>query len=396
MKILCVFGKHQYGDVSRGLGTEYAAFVPALRRLGHEVVHFDSWDRSLYRNFWALNQALLETVFSESPHVMLAVQLNYEIWLETLEIIKERSNTATICWTTDDSWKYREVSRFIGKFYHAMTTTYEEALPKYRRDGVQNVLLTQWAANSAYLRRPLASRECLYHVSFVGAAHGNRRQRIADLRNRGIGVTCFGFGWPAGSVPFERIPEIIRKSVISLNFANSRGRNQIKARTFETPGAGGFLLSEYAPGLEKYYVTGKEIQTFEKTAELAQKIRHYLAHPDERDRIANAGFERTARDHTYEIRMKALLDFALAAKLETTVVSPKTAESQFEMAPQTHRMTRTLRFLRLFFVTPAIAIWGKKRGLRAARRLVFELSWRIFGKKTFTASGWPGRMFPEQ
>ena len=179
MKILCVFGKHQYGDVSRGLGTEYAAFVPALRRLGHQVVHFDSWDRSLYRNFWALNQALLETVFSESPHVMLAVQLNYEIWLETLEIIKERSNTATICWTTDDSWKYREVPRFIGKFYHAMTTTYEEALPKYRRDGVQNVLLTQWAANSETLVPPLPSRKCIYPVTFVGAAHGNRRRRIA-------------------------------------------------------------------------------------------------------------------------------------------------------------------------------------------------------------------------
>jgi spore maturation protein CgeB len=37
--------------------------------------------------------------------------------------------------------------------------------------------------------------------------------------------------------------------------------------------------------------------------------------------------------------------------------------------------------------------WGKQRGPRAARRLVFELSWRVFGSYTYRAVGWPGRMF---
>ena len=62
MKILCVFGKHQYGDASRGVGTEYAAFVPTLERLGHQVVHFESWDRSGYRGLADMNQKLLPTL----------------------------------------------------------------------------------------------------------------------------------------------------------------------------------------------------------------------------------------------------------------------------------------------------------------------------------------------
>ena len=45
-----------------------------------------------------------------------------------------------------------------------------------------------------------------------------------------------------------KIPEIMRQSVISLNFSNSRQGRQIKARTFEVPGAGGFLMTETAPG----------------------------------------------------------------------------------------------------------------------------------------------------
>ena len=396
MKVLCVFGKHQYGDPSRGLGTEYAAFVPALRNLGHDVVHFESWNRACYPDYGQLNQALLSTVERERPDVMLTVQLNYEIWIETLLAIKDEDRMATICWTTDDSWKYREVSRFIGGFYHAMATTYGEALPLYQRDGIRNVLLTQWAANSAYLRAPFPARECRHEVTFVGEAHGNRKQRIADLRNYGIMVSCFGYGWPGGPVPAQRIPQIMRESVISLNFANSKGRNQIKARTFEVPGAGGFLLTEYAPGMEKCYVLGKEIEIFEGTEALEQKIRHFLMHPEERDRNATAGFERTARDHTYEMRMKAALDFALRARAGAGPTARKTPGPTFEKALQAHRLTRMLKLFRMLLVGPSIAIWGKERGPRAARRLMFELSWRLLGKRTFTAAGWPGRLFPEQ
>jgi len=394
MKVLCVFGKHQYGEPSRGLGTEYAAFMPAIKNLGHDVVHFELWNRTHHSDYGKLNQALLSTVERERPEVMFSVQLNYEIWIETLLAIKDAGYTATLCWTTDDSWKYREVSRFIGGFYHAMTTTYEEALPLYQRDGIRNVLLTQWAANSVYLREPLPARECRHEVTFVGEAHGNRKRRIADLRNRGIKVSCFGHGWPAGPVPSKWIPQIMRESVISLNFANSRGRNQIKARTFEVPGAGGFLLTEYAPGMEKCYALRKEIETFEGTEALAEKIRYYLTHPDERDRIATNGFERTARDHTYEMRMKAALDFAIRARAGAT--APKTPGWTFEKALQAHRLTRMLKLFRMFFVVPSIAIWGKERGPRAARRFIFELSWRLLGKRTFTASGWPGRLFPDQ
>ena len=396
MKVLCVLGKYQYGDPSRGIGTEYAAFVPALRRLGHEVVHFESWDRRCYSTYAELNRALLETVEREQPQVMLAVQLNYEIWIETLQIIGETGDVATICWTTDDSWKYPEVSRFIGSFYHAITTTYKEVPPLYQRDGIPNVLLTQWAANSENLKEPLAAKECEYQVSFVGAAHGDRKERIAKLHDHGIGVSCFGYGWPSGPVAAEKIPQIMRKSIISLNFANSRGQNQIKARTFEVPGAGGFLLTEFAPGLEKFYSIDNEIDVFSRKEELVEKITYYLSHPDKRNAIARAGFKRTKHEHTYEIRMKEVLDFAISSRDRYMRAFRKPITYSFDELARAHRVGSVSRLLREMMVLPCVLIWGKERGPRAARRLMFELSWRFFGKKTFSASGWPGRLFPEQ
>ena len=398
MKILCVFGKHQYGDPSRGLGTEYAAFVPSLKNLGHEVIHFESWDRRFYPDFAVLNKHLLATIKRESPHVMLAVQLNYEIWTETLKIIKDHSSVATICWTTDDSWKYREVSRFIGKAYHAMTTTYPETIPFYHRDGIFNVLLTQWATNGANLNPPLEAKKCIHPVIFVGAAYGNRKQQIKHLKSLGVAVACFGYGWPSGPVPSQDIPKIMRGSVISLNFSNAsgKGEKQIKARTFEVPGAGGFLLTEYTPGLEAVYTIEKEIDVFHNPKELADKIKYYLSHFHKRDQIALAGYERTRSDHTYEGRLRKVIDFALLAKGHGAIDEPERLWTSFDQILRDHAMNFGLLFLRQALVLPAVLVWGKTRGPRAARRLVFELSWRFFGKKTFTASGWPGRMFPEQ
>lgn len=391
MKILCVFGQHNYGDPARGESPEYASFLPALRRLGHEVQHFETWNRRAYHDLAGLNAALLDAVEAFRPDVLFSVQMNYEIWLETLAVIRARGNVATVSWATDDSWKYREVSRFIGSAYHAMATTYDYVVEQYKADGIERVMLTQWAATSHNLQTPLPAAECRYPVSFVGTAHGSRAQWVNALRNRGIEVTCFGYGWPNGPVDGDEIAKIIRDSVISLNFANSQGENQIKARTFEVPGAGGFLLTESARSLEKFYRPGKEIAIYNDLDDLAVKINHYLAHPQERDAIARAGFERTAREHTYEHRMAELLNFTQAAARHRSAQPPPAG---FEEALSRHALTPALRCIRDILRYVATLRYGNQRGPRAARRLVYEFSWRWVGRHTFTAGGWPGRMFP--
>ncbi|WP_027402943.1 CgeB family protein [Aphanizomenon flos-aquae] len=395
MKVLCVFGKYQYGNPARGINTEYAAFVPALEKLGHEVVHFESWDMSGYISYAEMNKSLLETVERVQPDVMLTVQMHYEIWLETLKIIQSRGDVATISWTTDDSWKYRQVSRYIGHAYHAMTTTYPQMVKKYHQDNIQNVLLSQWAASSETFNEPLPFESCRYPVSFVGRSFGNRIQRIYELQEHGIEVATFGHGWPTGSVSGEEIPLIMRESIISLNFSNSIGENQIKARTFEVPGSGGFLLTEYAPGLENYYVLGKEIEVFHEIPELIEKINYYLEHPEERNAIAWAGFERTKHEHNYEIRMKEVLDFAIKSKEVWLKNNPvQIAQPSFNCALQAHEITFVLQIIRITLLWTTILILGQEKGQRAARKIVFEIGWRVFKQNTFMAGGWPGRMFP--
>lgn len=400
MRIFCVFGRHNYGDPLRGEGYEFINFVPAFQALGHEVSFFDSWDRSAYCDFAELNRAFLRRVDQERPDVIVCVLLSYELWSETLDIVRANGSVAIINWGTDDSWKYEQFSRFVAPHVDRYATTYPKALEKAHCDGLDNFVRTQWGASRETLAEPLPARQCKYPVTFVGSAYGNRRKWIEGLRAKGIQVECFGHGWPAGPVSAADLLRIYRESVLTLNFGDSgihlhgllpyRSR-QIKARVFEVPGAGGCLLTEPAQYLEEYFCIGEEIIVFDGPDELAERITYLLANPEKRDAVACRGFERVSREHTYDRRFEALLE-----KLAPRVSQPPNRSIDwpiFEQAARRYGMGPWLTLLRMLCVSCASLIWGKRRGPRAARRLAFELSWRLRGAWTYSAAGWPGRMF---
>ena len=211
-------------------------------------------------------------------------------------------------------------------------------------------------------------------------------------------MACFGHGWPAGPVEAKRISEIVRSSQVSLNFSSGSGRGefagadrQIKARTFEVPGYGGCLLTERAPHLDRYFRIGEEILTFEGSGELIAAVKTLLANPERRDSIAQCGFERVRREHTYDRRFDHLLtevDRRGSSRPRRSINWPK-----FEAAANRHQFGLGMKAVRAILVRCAGLIWGERRGPRAARRMTFELSWRLAGARTYSAAGLPGRMF---
>jgi spore maturation protein CgeB len=390
MKILCVFGQHQYGSQEKGPGIEYDAFLPSLRRLGHVVDHFESWNRACYLDLADLNARLLDTVDTLRPDLVLAVPFTDELWIPTIRSIRRRG-VYTVCWTTDDSWKYREQSRFLGRAFDCMVTTYPHIVARYHRDGTRCVHLSQWGARAESLCPPRPGRSCKYPISFIGASHGTRKTTIESLSRAGINVECFGVGWPRGSVSTADVASIMNDSVISLNFANSRGSNQIKARTFEIPGAGGFLLTDYTEGLGRYYRLNEEIATFRDMSELKSQIVYFLSNPDHRDSIALAGHRRTAAEHTYDLRLQRLLEFAQSQIKD----SPEAAVTPLPPVPSAIAPPpRLLQTFRSLLVACCSVLWGRQVAVRRARRIVHELSWRLAGERTYTADGLTVRMFP--
>jgi len=400
VNILCVLGEHNYGNPARGAGYEYVNFIPSLRRLGHDVSHFESFSRVAFHSFAELNGKLLERVKAERPDMIFFVLLGYEVWLETLALIREGSDAILVNWATDDSWKYEQHSRFIAPAFDLYVTTYREALTKAINAGASNFYLSQWAIHGLSLKEPLPARDCKYQVSFVGTCYGNRLHWITELAKLGVKVECFGFGWPSGPIPQNMVSEIIRNSVISLNFGDSgiqwnkflpTKSRQIKARLFEVSGMGGCLMTEPATGLEDCFQLGDELAIFSSVEELARKLAFYLNQPEERDRIAKAGHLRVALEHTYEVRFAALLEAAVQRRRPPT--GQEIDMKKFMAIAKRHEIGFSLTLFRILLVFPCTLLWGRARGPRAARRFLLEASWRLMGRHTYTAGGWPGRLF---
>jgi spore maturation protein CgeB len=184
-----------------------------------------------------------------------------------------------------------------------VVTNAKSALPKYEGIGYRNVIYAQWACNHFLYRKLDYPR--IYDVTFVGQAHGNRRQIIDELRKNGIYIKTWGVGWKNGRLSQVEMIKVFNQSKINLNLSKaSVGEiDEVKLRDVEIPGCGGFIITG-APKdeISQYYDIGKEIVCYESTQDLIDKVTYYLNHDDEREAIAEAGYIKTIDKHTYERR----------------------------------------------------------------------------------------------
>ena len=339
MKVLFVAAAHHEGDPQRGTSFEYANFLPALRRTACRVERFDAVASAKAVGRVATGQRLMDRVKATQPDVMFTVLFQDELDPLAVEWITGHTRTTTINWFCDDHWRFERYSRRWAPRFNHVVTTDADSLPKYARAGIDNVSLSQWACDTSIYRPVGGDHE--YDVTFVGAAHGDRRKLVDGLRRRGIGVTCFGHGWPGGPVPLERMVEIFGRSRINLGFtAASTSRRglgtwvydhthrglsklpllwrtrkawrraccgrppaQIKGRTFEVPACGGLMLTEHAPHLDRYFDIGEEVCVFRGARDAAKRIRELLADEPRRAAIAAAGRRRALAEHTWEHRL---------------------------------------------------------------------------------------------
>lgn len=68
-----------------------------------------------------------------------------------------------------------------------------------------------------------------------------------------------------------------------------------------------FPLTDYCEEIASLFSPGQDIEVFRSGVELKEKVRYYLAHPEERDRIAQNGRARFLEQHTWANRVERIL-----------------------------------------------------------------------------------------
>ena len=321
MRILYVGMAHDYGRPELGQSFEEATFRSTLEGMGQEVVAYDFKARELGIGREAMHAELETLARRIEPDLVFFFLFEDELPPAAVRRIGDASGAPTVNWFADDHWRFDDFSRLYVDALDWVVTTDPDAVPRWRQAGQESVILSQWAVNRYAFRRVTTALE--HAVTFVGMPHGSRPQIIEAIRAAGHDVECFGRGWPAGRIGRERMVRVFSSSAINLNLSNSSVPNlslrarigalvrgiehrprppQIKGRNFEVPGCGGFLLTERVQHLEMYFELEREVATFEGTDELIDRIGHWLGHPEERAAVAEAGYQRVVREHTYDHR----------------------------------------------------------------------------------------------
>ncbi len=110
---------------------------------------------------------------------------------------------------------------------------------------------------------------------------------------------------PRGTVDYiNEMPRVFHQSKINLNISLRSIRSGIPLRAMDIMGAGGFLLSNYQPELEEYFINGTDYVFFEDEDDMLQKIDHYLSCDDEREAIAKNGQKKVFDNFTYNKAIK--------------------------------------------------------------------------------------------
>lgn len=343
VRILYTACKYDYMDVKRGYSFEHYNFYGTLSKLPQfEIIYFP-YERMHEVGKDKMNEELRELVDKEKPNILLAIIFTDELKKEVIGEISKNTNTQTIAWFCDDSWRFDNYSKYWAPYFNWVVTADSRAPEKYHKIGYKNVIKSQFACNH-FLYKPLNLPK-IYDVTFIGQPHSNRKKIIEKIKKTGINIKCWGKGWSNGRVSQEEMIKIFSQSKINLNLTKSSGnislkelvkiflkrknnksiqidnphhwidnfksflgkrREQIKGRNFEIPGCQGFLITGDADNLCDYYEDGNEIVIYKDTNDLINKIKYYLEHDEEREVIAHAGYKRTLQDHTYEKRFNEI------------------------------------------------------------------------------------------
>ncbi|WP_035244499.1 CgeB family protein [Desulfonatronovibrio hydrogenovorans] len=197
--------------------------------------------------------------------------------------------------------------------------------------GVDNHLYLPMAADPLY-HKPLElglveQKKWGSDLSFMGAGYPNRRKAFKELTSYDFKI--WGTEWDGDSIlaPFvqmggrrissEECVKIFNASKINLNLHSTMDQNQlvgqgdfVNPRTFELASCAAFQLVDRR-GLMDELFRDDELAFFSDMADLREKIDYYLARPEDRALMAAKARKRVQSEHTYEHRMKTLVDYAV-------------------------------------------------------------------------------------
>jgi hypothetical protein len=296
-----------------------AAVERALKRLGHTTLLID--DRRMKRKIgrpltqrWAKWQArrfgadfvFLSKCLALDPETVIA-------------IINGKPNAM---WYHDPQW-HRDLNRpdiahiaTIGRLARTFFVTGFEA--EWCAHGLNALFLP--AAGDAGIKPVSRDERFAAEVAFIGTGYDADRARLLVSVAREHSVRVWGPGWEewkssldwnGRTVEGRDFAAVCSSSKIVLGINPTRaagGMFYTSDRTWMVMLAGGFYLTQRTPGVAAMLREGEHCAFYADAESCAAQCENYLTDPDSRTRIRLAGESFVRAHHTYDQRVRNLLE----------------------------------------------------------------------------------------
>lgn len=278
-----------------------------------------------------MNHRLYDTAVAFKPNL---IHLGKSELIKASTVQRIKDATGAFVFYAFGDWRPEPIP-FVWQIGHvADVTGFSNSHPgltaKYYRQGVKRIEF--WCAGfdpGVYRQFDVPKRFETVFMANMGrmtpdrvSLQGPREKFIYALAAAGVSVHLFGVN---NRIQAARSPRVFSHDYVSgadfskacseaniaLGFGIHNVRNYTSwPRLVNSMASGTLFLTRYFLGLENFFRNRQHLVWFRTIPEAVQLVKYYLAHPQERDAIAQKGKTEILRAHTWDERVKQVVQWA--------------------------------------------------------------------------------------
>ncbi len=274
---------------------------------------------ALHPDLRARNRLLQQQARQFKPDLIWLAGNNREILPATLERLKRELRCQLVFMHGDSPIVFSHANeRAAAPLYDLVLVNDRYHGAQWRELGAPQVARLPYVAIDPDFHAPQpitdVPHDYLCDVGFVGTLvpgklYSERVATLERLRDFDLGIWSV-HDVPASLAPFHRgyalgdeMLGVLSSIKICINTHGDTMRYGVNLRLFECAALGAFQIVDDRPGVSECFTVGEHLVTFSDFADLREKARYYLAHDEERLRIAEAARQHALAHHRYDQRV---------------------------------------------------------------------------------------------
>mgnify|MGYP005638744381 CR=1 FL=1 len=249
----------------------------------------------------------------------------HRITKDTIKKLKKKG-MLTVLWTIDAPVNFKPILE-TSIYYDHIFCQGTEAINLLKQNGIKSAHWLPMACSPQH-HYPVQTtsnlkKKYVRDIVFVGSNYPVRQLLFEKLAE--LDFSIWGPGWEkipdssplrkcikGGMLKLEEWLEIYSASKVILaphyqGFDVKLPVYQASPRVFEALACKAFIMVDRQPDVLSIFKEEEHLVCYDSVDDLREKIKYYIEHPVERERIAQNGYEFVIKNHTYIDRINELL-----------------------------------------------------------------------------------------